>query len=233
MATVTPVDFTSGSRPSTYSHDIDVFRAEPLAYDMLADATLLSATDGSISGATLTSAGSNFTNAGIQAGDVGRITIAAEGNPLFWVYAIPSSTTLTIYRLGASAGYGQSFGTVSSRPFTIRTFDHWRERAWYEIGVHRLGLDDPNKAITTTITTDDANNTYRPRSLRDCEVALTLAYFFESRSADDPDGVWRAKADKYMERFNELILTAKVILQDSSGSPDKEISVGNTSLERV
>jgi hypothetical protein len=213
---------------------VDIFRLEPMAFD-LCDAVLIAGTDGVISaGYTLTSAGSDFTAANtlVQAGDVLEITFST-GPVLVRVDAIPSATTLTIARLGCIGSNGAAFLSENTLPFTLKTMDSYIKDQQFNIGVNKLRLDDPNIPLTSNETGDDYTNLYRPESVKLALAHFVLASFFESNNMGG-DGTFTDKREYHNERGDVFLRGARILLSsDGSDTATDEISPGAITMKRT
>lgn len=236
MATTSSPTDDSSRFSAKWCHDQDIFRIEPMAFD-LCDTVLISGTDGAIASSyTLSSAGSDFTDADteVAAGDVVQITIASVGNVLARVDAVASATALTIARLGSIGAKGDPFADGSSLPFTIKTMDSWIRNIQYDIGVNKLGMDDPNKAITDTETGDDYTNIWRPESLRLALAHQVLAEFFESQNSGGEDALFTRKTTFHQARADRYLATARILTKkDAEDDPSSMITPGYSTMVRV
>jgi len=237
MATASPTDYDA--RSATYSADQDVFRYDVATF-ALSTAVLAAGTDGALSGTTFTSAGANFTTAGIAVGDVieyvasGTTNRWQEGEILLRVTAVTDANNLAVARLDTIFEAGQSFAAETSRPWQIKTMDHWRRMAWREIGVRRGRLDDPEQPITSSETGDDADQVWRPEDLLEAEVLLTLAKFWEARWSGDEDAAALGKAERYQNRFDAMFAQVQILTKLSGESrPSARINPGVVKMRRV
>lgn len=217
-----------------WCHDVDIFRLEPMAFD-LSDAVLISGTDGATSsGNTLTSASSVFDAADtlVQAGDVLELTLGG-GPVLVRVVAIPSSTTLTIARLGCLGSKGDPFPDEVGLPFTLKTMDSFIKDQQFYIGTNTLRLDDPNKPLTSSETGDDYTNIWRPEAVKLALVHFVLASFFESNNIGG-EGTFTDKRIFHTDRGDALLAGARILLaSDGSDTATDEQSPGAITMQRV
>lgn len=122
--------------------DVDLLTIEPAVFlDATAAATkVLSASDGAIAGTTLTSAGSSFTAAGIDAGHVA--VVAGEA---LEVVQRTSATTLNVSRPRPATSSSIAPNAGSSLAFTIWTFQRLIELAEQSI-LAALAIDPEHPA---------------------------------------------------------------------------------------
>jgi hypothetical protein len=212
-----------------FSTDRDLLALEPTLFNDVAFAALkrLEVTDGVVSGATLTSASGNFTNAGIEGGDVVLIAnVACE------VIERVDANTLTVSKLrGGLADAAIPPGNASSLTVIHRTLEPQAGLVHDEL-LRALGIDpDGNSELT-----EDAIVSLSV--MRDLEALKTIAHVLEAAVALGGDAndhaVLREKAAEYRHRYRLMKEHAVVALDaDGDGEADTWRELGTIELRRV
>jgi len=195
-------------------NDIDILRIEPRVFiDCQAAATkLISGTDGALSGSTLTSAGSNFVNAGIDGGHV-----AVVNNEALEVDSRTSATALELSRPRAdSADAKIAPGPGTALSFSILTFERrtLAEEAWV---LGALGID-PSHPVDPL----DELAIVDPSPVERLIALRVIARAFEIASSQSPaDAALAAQATLYRRLAGEeRHRTIAYLDRDGDGVPD-------------
>ncbi|MCD4823590.1 MAG: hypothetical protein K8S55_03215 [Phycisphaerae bacterium] len=216
---------------SSFCLDRDILAVEPIAYlgGGGSGQQIAAGSDGALSGTTFTSAGSDFTSAGLAAGMVLCVTqtIPAEGTALE-IISVDSATALTVSVLRADTdadAIAPLAGT--SLNFYVRTFAA-------QIANVSGGLAEKLRRISEAagiVAADFADSV----QLKHTAVAGVLAKLYLARAdnARPHDANW-IKAEYYRDEFkrmqNQLRLAVDI---DGDGEAERTRTLGNVSLKRV
>ncbi len=206
--------------------DRDLLSHEPSVFvDASGIATsLLSATDGSVADTTLTSAGSDFQAAGIDAGHV--IVIGSQATE---VVARVDPTNLDVSLPRASLGDAKiPPGDGTTLALAVRTFGRMiaEVEAWV---LGALGIDPVDPLLPL-----DETAILNPQDIREAVALRTIAQAFATASALAPtDASLADRAALYSQRAADLRRQTRAVLDlDADGIADAIRHIDVVSLQR-
>lgn len=194
--------------------DVDLLTIEPAVFlDATAAATkVLSASDGAIAGTTLTSAGSSFTTAGIDAGHVA--VVAGEA---LEVVQRTSATTLSVSRpRPATSTSSIAPNAGSSLAFTIWTFQRLIELAERSI-LAALAID-PEHPTQPLETAAILNRPAVERIIATATIARACAVAFAANPASESLKQRVSDSERELERLRQQLIV--VLDLDGDGVAD-------------
>jgi hypothetical protein len=212
-----------------FSTDRDLLALEPTLFNGITFASQLrlEVTDGIVSGATLTSASADFTNAGLEGGDV--VLIA---NVPCEVIERVDAHTLTVSKLrGAPADAPIPPAAGTSLTVIHRTFEP-QARLVHDELLRLLGIDPDGRGDLTE------DSIVSLSVMRDLASLKTVAHVLEAAIAlggDDADhDVLRQRASEYRHRYRLMKGHSVVALDtDGDGMADMWRELGVIELRRA
>jgi hypothetical protein len=216
---------------STHCQDRDLLCIEPIAFlgGGMPYQQLAGGSDGTISGTTFTSSGSDFLSAGVTAGMVLCTYVTAPEEARAWeIVSVDSAASLTVSVLRADPeGPAIAPPADTGLNFAVRTF----AAQIAEVSSALDGMLRRLEELRGAGTAEFAD----PEPLRAVAVAGVLARAFLARaeSADGNDVHW-TKAKVYREESARLQQGLRLSLDvDEDGTPDETQTPGHLRLRRT
>ncbi len=214
-----------------FSQDRDLLAIEPMVFLSDADVgqLLSAASDGMISGATLTSASSDFVAAGISAGMV-LVTYAATpaDGRAYEVVSVDSATALTISVLRSDpAGSAIAPPAGTDLTFAIRSFGALTADLSATLA-EKLRLAAESAGIASVDFADSAQ-----LSRTTTYGVLASLFIARAQQANATDANW-AKATYYRQQYEAMQLALRLSVDaDGDGTAEETRTLGNIQLRRL
>jgi len=216
---------------SIFCQDRDLLSSEPVIFigGGFVGQELTSGSDGAISSATFTSAGSNFTSAGVTAGMVlCTYTDSPSEGSAMEVVSVDSATQLTVSVLRADAdGDAVAPPAGTGLNFYIRTF------AAQIAGISATLAEKLRQAVEVAgISSADFADSQQLR-MTTATGSLSAIFVARADNATEQDANW-VKAEHYRKQFARQQLQLRLAVDaDGDGEAEQTRTLGNISLRRL